>query len=203
MAAPAVPIAAPTIPIVPILVSSLDLEDSNDLALALPQPVELRKQVTMADSAKDHDTSLTLAQAVMLPNDIADLAMKGSKEIQDLLIMQQVQKEFAISKSIKEQSSELKKSKKKISSLKKQTKLDSVAVEQMKLDLAIAIQERDASYAAVIEARGEVTVVQEQLNKALGDLSKLEKVACSSVYERVFNWGLTELGITMTSNCPN
>ena len=50
---------------------------------------ELGKLVMMADSVKDHDTSL--ARAVMLPNDIANLAMEGLEEICDLLNMQQVQ----------------------------------------------------------------------------------------------------------------
>ena len=49
---------------------------------------ELGKQVTMVDSAKDHDTSLALAWMVILPNDVADPAVEGSKEICDLLIMQ-------------------------------------------------------------------------------------------------------------------
>ena len=40
--------------------------------------VELGKQVTMVDTAKDHNTSLALAQAVMLPNDIVDLIVEGS-----------------------------------------------------------------------------------------------------------------------------
>ncbi|GFY89066.1 hypothetical protein Acr_06g0010060 [Actinidia rufa] len=54
---------------------------------------------------------------------------------------------------MKEQSVKIKKSKKKISSFKKQEKLDSNAMEQMKLALAIVVQERDASYAAVTEAQ--------------------------------------------------
>lgn len=45
----------------------------------------------MADSAKDHDTSFAHAHVVMLPKDIADIAEEGSKEIRDLLMMQQVQ----------------------------------------------------------------------------------------------------------------
>ena len=49
--------------------------------------VELRKQVTMDDSAKDHDTNLALARVVMLLDDVADLIAEGSKEIRDLLIM--------------------------------------------------------------------------------------------------------------------
>ena len=50
--------------------------------------VELGKQVTLTDFAKDHDTSLTLAQAVMLPKDVADLTEESSEEIRDLLVMQ-------------------------------------------------------------------------------------------------------------------
>ena len=53
--------------------------------------VELGKQLTMADSTKDHDIILALAQAIMLLKDVANLVEKGSKEIQDLLVMQQVQ----------------------------------------------------------------------------------------------------------------
>ena len=44
----------------------------------------------MDDSAKDHDNSLALARAFMLPNDVANLATEGSEKICDLLIMQQV-----------------------------------------------------------------------------------------------------------------
>ena len=42
----------------------------------------------MADSTKDHNTSLALAWAVMLPNDVAYLALEGLEEIRDLLVMQ-------------------------------------------------------------------------------------------------------------------
>ena len=42
---------------------------------------ELKKQFTISDFAKDHDTSLTLARAIMLPNDVVDLAAEGSEEI--------------------------------------------------------------------------------------------------------------------------
>ena len=45
----------------------------------------------MTDSTKDPDTSLALAQVVMLPKDVANLAKEGLKEICDLLVMQQVQ----------------------------------------------------------------------------------------------------------------
>ncbi|GFZ06747.1 hypothetical protein Acr_18g0009170 [Actinidia rufa] len=39
----------------------------------------------MADSTKDHDTSLALAQAVMLTNDIVNLTVDDSEEIRELL----------------------------------------------------------------------------------------------------------------------
>ena len=42
----------------------------------------------MTDSTKDHDTSLALVQAIILPKDVADLTKEGSKEIRDLLVMQ-------------------------------------------------------------------------------------------------------------------
>ena len=44
----------------------------------------------MVDSTKDHDTNLTQAQVVMLPNDVVDLTVEGLEEIRDLLVMQQV-----------------------------------------------------------------------------------------------------------------
>ena len=53
--------------------------------------VELGKQLTMVDSTKDHDIILALAQAVMFLKDVANLVKEDSKEIQDLLVMQQVQ----------------------------------------------------------------------------------------------------------------
>ena len=45
----------------------------------------------MTNFAKDHDTILALAQAILLSNDIADLEEEGLKEIWDLLVIQQVQ----------------------------------------------------------------------------------------------------------------
>ncbi|GFS29669.1 hypothetical protein Acr_00g0007740 [Actinidia rufa] len=88
----------------------------------------LGKQVTMVDSAKDHDTSLALAQAIMLPKDVANFMEEGSKEIRDL------QRATAISERMKEQSTGINKSKKKISSLEKLAKLDFEVTEKAKLD---------------------------------------------------------------------
>ena len=52
---------------------------------------ELGKQVTVADSAQDHDTSVALARAVMLPNDVAALFEEDTKTIKILLVMLHVQ----------------------------------------------------------------------------------------------------------------
>ena len=42
--------------------------------------LELGNQVTMVDTIKDHDTSLALARAVILPNNVVDLSTEGSEE---------------------------------------------------------------------------------------------------------------------------
>ena len=59
--------------------------------------VELGKQVMVAGSTKDHDTSLALARTIILPKDVANLAEEKSKEIRDLLVMQHVQISISIS----------------------------------------------------------------------------------------------------------
>ncbi|GFY81021.1 hypothetical protein Acr_01g0008300 [Actinidia rufa] len=110
--------------------SSAFLPSSSDHAeLLKPEffTTELIKQVTVANFTKDHDTSLALTHTIMLQKDVTNLAEEGSKEIRDLLVMQQVQK---------------------------QAKLDSEAAEKAKLDLVATIQKRDTSYVAVIESRG-------------------------------------------------
>ncbi|GFZ16762.1 hypothetical protein Acr_26g0000320 [Actinidia rufa] len=66
---------------------------------------ELGKQVTVADSTKDHDTNLALARAIMLPKDIANLVEEGSEEIRNPM------RDAAISECMR--SAELKKTKKK------------------------------------------------------------------------------------------
>ncbi|GFY92682.1 hypothetical protein Acr_08g0010780 [Actinidia rufa] len=161
--------------------------------------VELKKQVTTVDSLKDHDTSLALARVVMLSTNVINLATESSKENCDLLIMQQVQplETSSISEWMKEQSSELKKSKKKINSLEKQAKLDFDVIEQAKLALTVAIQEQDASYATITEIQGKVTIVLEQLNKALREL---EKIVCSRFLNGCTIRGLIELATVMTNN---
>ena len=45
----------------------------------------------MADSTKDHDTSMALTWVVMLLNDFVALSKKNSETIRGLLMMQQVQ----------------------------------------------------------------------------------------------------------------
>ena len=55
------------------------------------------------------------------------------------------------------------------------------------MELVGAVRERDASYVAIIKARGEVNAIYGQLDKAQGQLEEIKKVACGSVFERVYN----------------
>ena len=48
---------------------------------------ELSRQVTMADSAKDHDTSMALVRAIMLLKDVASLIEENSETIRGLVVM--------------------------------------------------------------------------------------------------------------------
>ena len=43
--------------------------------------------MTVINSAKDHDTSMALARAIMLPNDVAAFFKENSKMIKVLLVM--------------------------------------------------------------------------------------------------------------------
>ena len=52
---------------------------------------ELGRQVKVADSAQDHDTSMALALVVLLVNDVAALTKEALDTFEDLLMMQQVQ----------------------------------------------------------------------------------------------------------------
>ena len=47
--------------------------------------------MTVANTAKDHDTNFTLARVVMLPKDVTNLMEESSEAIKCLLVMQQVQ----------------------------------------------------------------------------------------------------------------
>ncbi|GFY82979.1 hypothetical protein Acr_02g0012190 [Actinidia rufa] len=90
---------------------------------------ELGRQVTVADSIQDHDTSVALARAVMLPNDVATLSEEDNETMRSLLVMQHVQLSsvLLVCKASKEQwrpqiawlsiSTEWKRAKKKTSSL--------------------------------------------------------------------------------------
>ncbi|GFZ11167.1 hypothetical protein Acr_22g0005650 [Actinidia rufa] len=66
----------------PILVLSLDSEVADDLEFP---------EVTNADTSRDHETCLALENAILLPQDVADLSMEGLKEFKHKLIMQDVQ----------------------------------------------------------------------------------------------------------------
>ena len=47
--------------------------------------------MTVADSAKDHDTSMALARAIMFPNDVATFSEEDTGTMRSLLVMQHVQ----------------------------------------------------------------------------------------------------------------
>ncbi|GFY91472.1 hypothetical protein Acr_07g0016680 [Actinidia rufa] len=49
--------------------------------------VELRKQVTNANTSRDHGTCLALENTIMLPQDVADLAVEESEEFRDKMII--------------------------------------------------------------------------------------------------------------------
>ena len=65
--------------------TSLTFLPSSSVHAELYKPefstTELSKQATMVDSTKDHNTSLTFAQVIILSNYVVDLAKEGSKEI--------------------------------------------------------------------------------------------------------------------------
>ncbi|GFS30499.1 hypothetical protein Acr_00g0012250 [Actinidia rufa] len=48
-------------------------------------------EVIAVNSARDHDTSVAIAQAVMLPNDVVALSEETSETMRNLLVMQHVQ----------------------------------------------------------------------------------------------------------------
>ncbi|PSS07752.1 Hyphal wall protein [Actinidia chinensis var. chinensis] len=65
-----------------------NLKKATPLRLLIPPPC---RQVTKDDSAQDHDTSVALGRAVMLPNDIIALTEETSETMISLLVMQHVQ----------------------------------------------------------------------------------------------------------------
>ncbi|GFY84010.1 hypothetical protein Acr_03g0007840 [Actinidia rufa] len=143
--------------------------------------------VTMANTAKDGNISLTLAQAVMLPKDVTNLAEESSDANRDLLVMQQVQDQLA----------KLKRANKKVGSLESElnkAKLALVATDQLKADLAALEQAQDTSYTAMTQAQNDDNDDGVQRDKALQDLAELQAVTCGHVYKRVFNRGISLAG---------
>ncbi|GFZ16977.1 hypothetical protein Acr_26g0002470 [Actinidia rufa] len=57
---------------------------------------KLGRQVTIADSSWENDTCLALAQFVMLPQDVADLAAKDVMEVGSLMVMQYIQESVPV-----------------------------------------------------------------------------------------------------------
>ncbi|GFZ12041.1 hypothetical protein Acr_23g0004260 [Actinidia rufa] len=115
-------------------------ETSSTAAVELWKPefsaFELDKQVMVADSAQDHNTSMAFARAVMLPNNVAALFEEDTETMRSLLVMQNVQQKRA------------KKKKGNLESELKKSKLALTDVDQLKVDLDAAEQAQDASYAA-------------------------------------------------------
>ncbi|GFZ00578.1 hypothetical protein Acr_14g0002130 [Actinidia rufa] len=81
--------------------------------LALPSSgttfaaVDLGKQVTTADTSKDHKTCLALRNVIMLPQDVVDLAAEDLEEFGGRLVMMDAQKIHGLEKELKQARSEL------------------------------------------------------------------------------------------------
>ncbi|GFY85505.1 hypothetical protein Acr_04g0002430 [Actinidia rufa] len=87
--------------------------------------VELGKQVTSADTSKDHETCVALGNAVMLPQDIVDHAAETTTEFGGKLVMLGAQLfQWAVSSSLrlKQGVVDLKKANQKANSLEKELK---------------------------------------------------------------------------------
>ncbi|GFZ08656.1 hypothetical protein Acr_20g0004640 [Actinidia rufa] len=112
---------------------------TNTLELWNPKfvTVELGRQVTTTDSSWDHNNYLALAQAVMLPQDMADLATEDSMKASDLM-----------------------------------TANEKLATSEKALG-----NERNSCSSAMVMPLIEVTVAQDQRDKALHDLVELQKTA--------------------------
>ncbi|GFZ12790.1 hypothetical protein Acr_23g0011750 [Actinidia rufa] len=168
--------------------TSFALLPSSDADVGLWKPkfptVELDRQIIVADSAKDRDTSLALARAIMLPKDITNLVEESSNAIRDLLVMQQVQ-------------FNLKRAKKRMNSLESKlnkVKLALSTTDQLKLNLVAVEHTWDANYLAATQAQNEVVAARAERDKALKDLAELEVMAYGPVYERVFKRGINRAG---------
>ncbi|GFS40462.1 hypothetical protein Acr_00g0068690 [Actinidia rufa] len=131
--------------------------------------VELGKQVTLADTSKDHETCVVLGNAVMLPQDVVDHAAETTVEFGGKLVMlgaQLFQRAVSSSLRLKQGVVDLKKANQKASNLEKELK-------QTQYELA------DAQSAA------EIAILQR--NHAQQEASDLKAFACGEVYKKLFD----------------
>ncbi|GFZ04894.1 hypothetical protein Acr_17g0004660 [Actinidia rufa] len=138
--------------------------------------VELGKQVTSADTSKDHKTCVVLGNAVMLPQDVADHATETTAEFGGKLVMlgaQLFQRAVSSSIRLKQGVVDLKKANQKANSLEKELK-------QTQSELT------DARSAA------EITILQQ--NHAQQEAFDLKAFACSEVHKKLFDRAFERAG---------
>ncbi|GFZ02351.1 hypothetical protein Acr_15g0009590 [Actinidia rufa] len=138
--------------------------------------VELGKQVTSADTSKDHETCVALGNAVMLPQDVADHAAETTVEFGGNLVMlgaQLFQRAVSSSLQLKQGMVDLKKANQKESNLEKELK-------QTQSELADA---RSAAEIAIL-----------QRNHAQQEASNLKAFACGEVYRKLFDRAFERAG---------
>ncbi|GFY98933.1 hypothetical protein Acr_13g0003340 [Actinidia rufa] len=135
--------------------------------------VELDRQITVAISTKDHDTSLALARAIMLPKDITDLAEKSSDAIRDLMLGNL--------------ESELNKAKLALS-----------VADKLKPDLVAAEQARDASYVATTQAQNE----RDKALKDLAELQAVACGVYERVFNRGISRARDNYDRQVAEHCP-
>ncbi|GFS37723.1 hypothetical protein Acr_00g0053650 [Actinidia rufa] len=131
--------------------------------------IELGKQVTYADTSKDHETCVALGNAVMLPQDVADHAAETTAEFGGKLVMLGAQLfQWAVSSSLqlKHGVVDLKKANQKANNLEKELK-------QTQSELTDA---RSAAEIAIL-----------QRNHAQQETSNLKAFACGEVYKKLFD----------------
>ncbi|GFS42495.1 hypothetical protein Acr_00g0080130 [Actinidia rufa] len=126
---------------------------------------ELAKGVT---SSSSNSNSLDLLSSDEVGEEVTN---SGLEEIRNLLVMQQVQP------------------------LESNNYLRAYEAVILKAqEVQGEVRDRDASYTAATKAPNDETTAREQLNKSLKDLGELKKVACGSVYERVFKREISRVG---------
>ncbi|GFZ15615.1 hypothetical protein Acr_25g0000240 [Actinidia rufa] len=138
--------------------------------------VELGKQVTSADTSKDHETCVALGNAVMLPQDVADHAAKTMAEFGGKLVMLGAKLfQWAVSSTLrlKQGTVDLKKANQKANSLEKELK-------QTKSELT------DARSAA------EIAILQQ--NHAKQEASDLKAFACGEAHKKLFDRAFERAG---------